>query len=153
MNGFSLVSFSWKLVSWSRSIENITEADVEFSLFMAILAYQMVARIDLCMFLGLIIWKLSSLELSFFSIEMTDDSYYGILQFFPGFLVWFHQAEAKYGEIPLNKQQQHSLFPTFPVRGFSVGFLPFLFLHKKKCGDIEDFRPAQWQGVRISCLH
>ena len=77
---------------------------------MAILDYQMVARIDLCMFLGLIIWKLSSLKiliikLSLFSVEMMDDSYYGILlevKIFNAFLVWFHQAWAKYGEIPLN---------------------------------------------------
>ena len=59
----------------------MTPNDVEFPLFMAILDYQMLARMDLCMFLGLIIWKLSSLEIPiiklnwvFYSVEMTDDS-------------------------------------------------------------------------------
>lgn len=74
----------------------------------------------------------SYLKLSFFSIEMTDDSYYGILlevKIFNSFLVWFHQAEAKYREIPLNNQQR-SLLPTFPVRGFSWVFYYFFYTKK-----------------------
>lgn len=147
MNGFLLVSFSWKLVSWPRSIENMTQNRCGVFIVHGDLRlpngrtdwFMYVSRTDNLKTLKL---RNSYLKLSLFSVEMTDDStwdgsYYGILlevKIFNSFLVWFHQAEAKYGEISLNKQQQHSLFPTFPVRGFSWVFYQTIFLHQKFMG-------------------
>ena len=58
------------------------------------------------------------------------------------------------GEIWWNLTQQSATFitPNLPVSGVSWVFYRNVF-GPNICGDVDDFLPAQRQGVRISCLH
>ena len=146
-----------------QDIENPPKKMVEFSLFMAILDYQMVAGIDLMMVVSRTC-HLKTLKLGpfYFQLNFSQPKWrmgweYQYIQLFRE-LGWISSAigliSSGRGEIWWNLTQQSAtiITPNLPVSGFSWVFYRNVF-GPNICGDVDDFLPARRQGVRISCLH